>query len=201
MPPRPIYLLFIITPLLAMSQSPVIQGFRAQQVGDDVQLNWFIPQGQSCIDMEVQRSTDSLNFLTVNTVFGLCGTNDSDSPYDYNDRMHEPGSRTYWYRIYASSGTVVSESIRVDYRLFAPGQLVISPNPLIENGTATYTSLSGENLILNWYNSQGQSIRSTQPDTPGQFALMKEGLSPGMYFLQVVSENGEIRDTKRIWVR
>ena len=115
--------------------------------------------------------------------------------------MHEPGSRTYWYRIYASSGTVVSESIRVDYRLFAPGQLVISPNPLIENGTATYTSLSGENLILNWYNSQGQSIRSTQPDTPGQFALLKEGLSPGMYFLQVVSENGEIRDTKRIWVR
>ncbi|MBI1192912.1 MAG: T9SS type A sorting domain-containing protein [Bacteroidetes bacterium] len=182
----------------AFAQSPIIEGFRVVQVGDAVQLDWFIPQGLSCLNMEVQRSEDSLAFATLNTVFGLCGSNDSDSPYDYTDAEHDPGRRTYWYRIYASSGTVVSEVLRLNYRQFEPGQLILSPNPLTGAGTAQYVSLSGENLRLRWVNLQGQEIKTQLPGAPGQFDLQRNDLPAGVYVLQVISENGEIRDTQKM---
>lgn len=163
-----------------------------------MQLNWFIPQGLSCLNMEVQRSEDSLAFETLSTVFGLCGSNDTNSPYDYNDREHDSGRRTYWYRIYASSGTVVSEAIRLDYRQFEPGQLILSPNPLLGTGTAQYISLSGESLSLRWMNLQGQEVKMQLPGAPGQFDLTRDGLPPGVYVLQIISENGEIRDTQKL---
>jgi hypothetical protein len=161
-------------------------------------LDWFIPQGLSCLNMEVQRSEDSLAFEMLTTVFGLCGSNDSDSPYDYTDREHQPGRRTYWYRIYASSGTVVSEAIRLNYRQFEPGQLILSPNPLIGAGTAQYLSLSGENLSLRWVNAHGQEVRTQLPGAPGQFDLQRGSLPAGVYVLQVISENGEVRDTRKL---
>jgi len=191
-------LLIALRPFAGIAQSPIIEGFRVAQVGDAVQLDWFIPQGLSCLNMEVQRSEDSLAFETLTTVFGLCGSNDSDSPYDYSDREHVPGRRTYWYRIYASSGTVVSAAIRLNYRQFEPGQLILSPNPLTDAGTAQYLSLSGENLSLRWVNAQGQEVRTQLPGAPGQFDLRRDNLPGGVYVLQVISENGEVRDNRKL---
>ena len=193
-----VILLAGMLPFAGQAQSPIIEGFRVVQVGDAVQLDWFIPQGLSCLNMEVQRSEDSVMFAMLSTVFGLCGSNDSDSPYDYTDAEHEPGRRTYWYRIYASSGTVVSEAIRLNYRQFEPGQLILSPNPLSSAGTAQYISLSGENLRLRWLNLQGQEVKTQLPGAAGQFDLTRDDLPAGVYVLQIISENGEIRDTRKL---
>jgi hypothetical protein len=184
--------------LTAQAQSPVIDGFRAVQVGADVQLNWFIPQGLSCIDMQVQRSEDSLNWQTVNTVFGLCGSDLSDQPYDYRDRGPAQGSRRLWYRIYASNGTVVSEVLALFYKVFSPGELFIAPNPMGERGIATFSSLSGENLVLEWLDQQGRLRRSSDPSGSGEFILQRGDLESGTYWLRVRSTNGETRATRAL---
>lgn len=197
-------MIWILLPLLMSAnpglsaQSPIIQGFRAQQVGADVQLNWFIPKGLSCIDMQVQRSQDSLNFQTLSTVFGICGSDNSDSPYDYTDSEHQPGAHRYWYRIYASNGTVVSEWISLPYRSFVPGVLLLPSNPLIGDGMASFTHLSAEPLMLRWLNSTGQVLEELEPSASGQFLLQRKGRESGLYFLQVLNTEGMVLDVQRL---
>lgn len=76
---------------------------------------------------------------------------------------------------------------------FVPTGMRLFPNPTSGLLYADFSEWAGENLQVQVFGSQGQQIRLLQmnaADTP-QALDLPEGLSAGMYFLEVRRENGE----------
>ncbi len=176
---------------------PVIQGLRAVQVGENVQLDWFIPEGLSCIDMQVQRIGPDTDFETQNTVFGICGSDDSDAFYDYTDTDPLLPNLTYGWRIYASNGTVVSDTVFLDF-LGTSNTLQVGPNPLTGTGYAWFNNASGERVRLEWWDMQGRLVRTSTYAVQRRFALDRGGLESGTYIITIRTASDEVLAQRRI---
>jgi hypothetical protein len=195
------FLLALWTPHLVQGQaSPIIQDLQAVQVGATVELDWFIPQGLSCIDMNIQRlDPGETAFQRIGIVFGICGSDDSDSPYEHIDEALLPPNRTYAWRIYASNGTVVSDTVFLTLRNSNPNALDVGPNPLLGPGTAWYANPDNARVWLTWTDMQGRVVRKSSPAVTNSFMLDPAGLEAGSYWLQVMGEDGP-RAQRRIVV-
>ena len=192
---RWIFILLLValgTPFRVHAQaSPIIQDLQAVQVGETVELDWFIPTGLSCIDMNIQRlNPGDTAFQRIGIVFGVCGSDDSDSPYDLTDDAPLLPNRTYAWRIYASNGTVVSDTVFLTLRNSNANALDVGPNPLIGPGTAWYANPGNARIWLTWTDMQGRVVRESPAAVTNQFLLDPAGLEAGTYWLQVMGEDG-----------
>ncbi|MBK7247105.1 MAG: hypothetical protein IPI05_05505 [Flavobacteriales bacterium] len=50
-----------------------------------VLVNWTIHGGSTCDGQDVERSTDSVNFVMVHRIQGICGSSESSTPYTWFD--------------------------------------------------------------------------------------------------------------------
>lgn len=179
---------------------PVIQGLRAVQVGESVQLDWFIPEGLSCIDMQVQRIGPDTDFETQHTVFGICGSDDTDAFYDYTDTDPLLPNLTYGWRIYASNGTVVSDTVFLDF-LGTSNTLQVGPNPLTGTGYAWFDNASGERVRLEWWDMQGRLVKTGRYLTSKKRIVVVSQVINGHYMLVARSDNGTIMSTALVQIK
>ena len=55
------------------SQS-LVTGFTARQANDGVYLTFTLVMGNTCLDTEILRSPDGVDFETVGIISGICGS-------------------------------------------------------------------------------------------------------------------------------
>ncbi len=185
-------LLFAVLP--AAAQSPVIQGLRVTALGDGARLDWFIPQGLSCIDMQVQRLDPGAEaFARRHTVFGLCGSDETDSPYDWTDPGPLLPNRGYAWRVWASNGTVVSDTVFLEAPGGDPARLDLGPNPMAGAGTAWWPNPRAEAVAPVWYDANGRPVRRGASAVARRFAVDAAGLASGTYRLALETPEGRVR--------
>ena len=70
--------------------------FTAQQVNNEVLLNWTIKSGFTCNGIEILSSSDSLNFTNIGKIEGICGAVDEPISYTFSHKAPAQNKINYY---------------------------------------------------------------------------------------------------------
>lgn len=191
----------VFTPTFPLPVSLV--SLTAQSVGTDVILDWKTQSEQNNKGFEVQRSNNAKDWYALSFINGA-GESNITRNYNYNDRKLAPG--TYYYRLrqvdfdgkeYFSQTTMAS----IDGR----GSILLhqnAPNPFKASTTIRFDLPSAQKIRLSLWDLSGREVRvlsdSKRESGTHLVSLDAAGLSPQIYYLRLVSDNGIF--TKKIVV-
>ncbi|HAW51895.1 MAG TPA: hypothetical protein DCX54_06130, partial [Flavobacteriales bacterium] len=77
--------LTLILELSAFPQQTILDRFQANTVDSQVYLSWTIKKGSTCNGIKITRSADSLNFVEIGRIDGVCGDASSAVNYSFID--------------------------------------------------------------------------------------------------------------------
>jgi hypothetical protein len=93
-----LFILITCTILTAYSQQTILDRFQATVNNSQVYLSWTIKQGSTCNGISITRSVDSLTFVEIGDIEGICG--DALVPVNYNFTDANPMfNRKNYYRL------------------------------------------------------------------------------------------------------
>ncbi len=95
------------------AQETILEKFTATEVNDDIVLNWTIEQGSTCNGIDITRSSDSLNFILIGDIEGICGDQEKSIPYTFVDENPIRNQINYYRLELGSVGS--SDIISIKY--------------------------------------------------------------------------------------
>ncbi|MBK6839110.1 MAG: hypothetical protein IPG90_13360 [Bacteroidetes bacterium] len=78
--------------------SPVLTKFNGTAYNNQVYLSWEIGQGSTCNGIGVMRSVDSVSFVEIGSIEGVCGSTSEPQSYTFTD-LTPQSNRTNYYRL------------------------------------------------------------------------------------------------------
>ncbi|MFT5777195.1 MAG: hypothetical protein ACI837_000126 [Crocinitomicaceae bacterium] len=163
----------------------VIPNFSASEFNGKVLLNWAITQGNTCNGIEILHSTDSINFVKIGSIEGICGGSEEIYHYEHTDNNPEKNITNY-YRLQLGG---VGYSWIISLHIIDPGEnnYRIGPNPLNETSLLHLTNDNHALLTLNVYNLSGVHLKELTTTSP-VFELSKNDFGTGKYLFLVTRE-------------
>jgi hypothetical protein len=160
-----------------------------------VKLNWVAENQVNSAFYEIERSADGINFSSISSKAATQSTASSREEYEYNDDLSATGGNVFFYRIKMVDvdGTFKYSTIimiRKDEKK-AAGGISISPNPLINNNSATVRFEAARSGMADFsiIDMSGKTILKQQnniAEGSNNIAINNlDRLRPGMYVLQM----------------
>lgn len=169
------------------AQNPVSQ-FKAEEINGNVYLTWTIQQGFTCNGVDVERSTDSVNYLKIGDIEGICGSSAEEIHYDFTDNFPEKNTRNF-YRL-SLGGLLYSHFISIDIIDIPANNYLVVPNPFNVNSQIFFENSAYAQCTLNVYLPDGSPVK--EMFTSGEvFNLDREYFSSGLYFFRISYDNGK----------
>ena len=165
---------------------------------------YLVPEGNSCKIVwgtaneinnkyfTVERSSDGINFETIETVTGA-GTRDLASNYYYVDNAPLPGISYYRITQHDINGQFTSTEMKA-YSANALTQVTTYPNPFVQSTTLLVTGADTMPYSYTIYSVNGQLVE-TGTGSFNQPKIIAEGIAKGMYMV-TVSSTTDIITTK-----
>ncbi|MEO6167307.1 MAG: T9SS type A sorting domain-containing protein [Chitinophagales bacterium] len=195
---KPLYLLIVALLLYSnlFAQSGILKVFTGFQQGSSIQLSFTIKGGNTCLGTDIQRSADSIQFTTIGSISGICGSNDKDETYTYQDEMPLVNQPNYYRLILGQLGN--SEFISVPYLDYNEG-ILIFPNPVTASTLLYFPNEKNELFAIKIFDASGilQSVSSTRG---ASVSIGTKDLSQGIY-LVTVEQEGTILFREKIAVQ
>lgn len=182
---------------LKAQNEEIIESFSAEVYNESVLINFRINSGYTCNGIDVLHSTDSVNFSTVYTFEGICGSTTESIAYEYTHPNPVKNSKNY-YRLYLG-GPGFSWVINVlvidliNSSLIKPNPLLSTSELIFENNTVTEHQL----VISNMY---GQIVFS-ETTNGSSFILNRNDFVPGVYVYSIIDTDKGNRITGRLTVQ
>lgn len=181
----------------ALNAQFTVELFTALQTErSNVLLNWVVSPGNTCADLELQLSTDSINYITIYVYPGICGNTSSSQSYQFNHVSAECSEKRF-YRIASSSSGVFArtdinficygdDGINVTYNLSTALISVDADIPPGEVWHFTVYSVTG--LIL-----------SSHELTKGRNSILWNPAHSGIYIYTIGSTSRQV-DSGHLWI-
>jgi len=168
----------------------IIGSLEAQQQNTGIRISFTVNAGNQCSDVGVQRSADSVNFISLYTFSGICGSASFDVGYTFTDESPLQNVSNYYRLKIGTQGfsTVISA------HFFAPGV----------NGYLLVQSADGKSLTILFNNPNaalhsfglfdfnGRLLQTRSGITEQAVELRAENISAGIYFFRLRRENGTL---------
>jgi hypothetical protein len=159
--------------------------FFADQLDDKIQLNWEVKQGSTCNGMQIERSTDSINYSIIGQIDGICGSGSSAQKFDFTDTDPVPFQKNH-YRLVAGTGERFYQSLffsHVDESFF------MVPNPVSLSSTIYFEP--GQTFIVTFYEINGKLIKSSAvSQTAISMGQLLSAIPNSPFLLHVQAKNG-----------
>lgn len=146
------FLILIFIGLTGYGQEhTILSKFTAHYTGSEVVLAWTIKGGEQCNGINIYRSTDSVNWVKIGEIQGVCGASEPQF-YDFNDVEPELGNINYYRLSLGTQGFSSIQYVQViryenSYAAFpnpSNNQMTFSVSPELGYGTLNVFSLSGD---------------------------------------------------------
>jgi Secretion system C-terminal sorting domain len=154
----------------------------ALRINNDVQLHWETADELNVKNIEVQRSTDAINF---NTVGVINAQNKLQNNYIFNDKIY--GNELFYYRlkIVDNDGSFKYSKLQSVKNKLLKNSAYILENPVKDN--ITLINLPLKKCIISLLNDNGMEISRKACNNTSSTQLNISALSSGLYFLKIVS--------------
>jgi hypothetical protein len=170
--------------------------FFANQFNNKVELSWEVKQGSTCNGMQIERSTDSVNYSFIGEIPGVCGSTASAQKFQFTDISPMPFQKNY-YRIIAGTGERFYKSVFFSY---VKESFVMVPNPVRITDMVYFEP--NQTFIVTFYQLTGQIIQtSTVSQSAIPLAEILTELPNSPFLLHVEAKNGNHETKKLIGIR
>jgi hypothetical protein len=166
--------------------------FDLTQVENHVLVSWTIGRGNTCADLEIERSVNGSPFVNVFTFPGICGDANFDQSYQWTDSsvvLNEQNA----YRIKAFSAIVTDTLYIKPIGYNSRGYLLLTES----SKTTVYFQNVNSDWNLQLYNSGGQLINQWQSNGSNYITIPRTSTS-GVYILKL-SEGDKNEWTERLY--
>ena len=102
---------WIYASICIVNAQSVLNYFNAQVLNAQVVLNWEVRIGNTCDGIEIQHSTDSISFVKIGEIAGVCGSKIENIAYQKDQlfRGYRPEHRKYAEAEWERSGGAATE--------------------------------------------------------------------------------------------
>jgi hypothetical protein len=168
--------------------------FYGQQVDDVNKLWWETSEELAVKEYYIERSTDAEHFTKIGTVNGVGKAN---FLHEFTDVSYERG-RINYYRVIAVENNA-SQTATSIYPIYGTKKdLIITeiyPNPTTSALNIGISGFGSDNALFLIYDQYGKIVSSENKIINGgmnKTTLNLESLTPGIYLLEVQSEDGKV---------
>lgn len=174
-----------------LSAQTVVESFSVTQVDSTAQVSWTIGPGNTCSDLMIQYSTDSVSFNTIYEYPGICGNTNSSQSYTWVHLNPKCGTRSFYRVASLTEGTL--SSTHADFVCFGETGVVATYNQLTGNIVIAANIPSGEVWNFTLYDLYGHRILASELAEYSTTVLWNPQHS-GIYIYEVTDGQGESRN-------
>lgn len=193
-------LLFLLgNSLFGFAQKVNLSNFFIIPNGKQILLYWTIDSGPTCNGITVWHSTDSVNYVEIGDIGGICGSSSSAIPYNFTDK-NPTLNQTNFYKIrlgYSQFSEV--KTVQINYT--EPGKLIIKPNPSSENVVIEFNNEAANHYQLTVTNSSGNTVYTKENISESKIELNTTGWSAGTYYVTLAEPGGKKLKDKLIIIK
>ena len=179
-----VFLIFGFVSSVSAQNEDVISNLSADEINGKVLLTWSIKQGNTCNGINILRSTDSVNFIFIGSINGVCGSSQEELPYEFTDLDPEKNKRNY-YRLSLGgigfSWIVSSEVIDV-----TSNNYLLRPNPIVDSSELHFKNDASNIIEFIVYDNMGNKVKSLTT-IEKKIILQQQDYKSGMYFFVLIN--------------
>lgn len=195
---RLLLLLFLIIGKTACAQFTV-QSFSAAQISrNQVALDWVVGPGNTCADLLLEMSTDSVNYTVVYDYPGICGDVTFSQSYQYIHQSEECNGKRY-YRLISGSGVIFAQT-QLNFICYGSNGITVKYDHDLTAILINSDIPSGENWKFSLFTLQGTNVLS-QELTKGSNRIVWNPAQPGIYIYTVMSGQRRVISDQLLIVR
>ena len=180
------WLLLLIAQFTVAQQNPILGHFSVFEGNGKVFMSWQIIAGSACNGIQIYRSTDSLHFIEIGDIPGICGNITTAQDYNFTDYEPEINKINYYRLQLGNNG--FSEIIAVEIIRLEIGGYQIRPNPVSANAKIYFDNNKMTEHTFVLYNISGKIV-STITTKEDFFDLQASNLFSGLYFFSITNDN------------
>lgn len=162
----------------------------------EVEMYWVIDSGSTCNGITIWHSTDSLNYIEIGYIGGVCGSNSTSISYNFTHRSPQLNKLNY-YKL--KLGYVqFSEVEKITIKYTEPGKLYVYPNPSNSQTTIEFNNSHNKPYQLTIINSVGNLIYKKEDIIESEVSINTSTWNPGTYYITLSDDTGHILKEKLI---
>lgn len=180
-----------------MAQKVNFSGFELYQNEDDVLVHWNIDSGATCNGIGILRSIDdTLHFIEVGYISGVCGNSTSSTPYNFNDTNPELNKTNYYKIRMGFSQFSEIKSIHLTY--IKPDELFLIPNPAHTYCELKFNNDKHQSLAIEITDEKGQKVLIIKDIKQNSYNLNVTFLKPGTYNVLLINNNEKLAQNRLV---
>ena len=160
----------------------ILGDFDIDQSNGKVLLAWTIKSGSICNGMQIFRSKDSVDFVLIEDIQGVCGDLSSSVSYTYTDQT--PILNNYNYYKINFGGIEDSNILGIEVINILSNSYLLKPNPVTGASDLYFENDNQSEVVLKVFDDFGDVIylKETQAN---KFTLDSTSFSSGMYYFSL----------------
>ncbi|HTF05683.1 MAG TPA: hypothetical protein VK826_16765 [Bacteroidia bacterium] len=184
--------LFLLLFVVNTARSQInVESFTATQTGIEVKLDWVIGPGNTCADLEIQHSTDSITFTTVFVYPGICGDATFSQSYSWTHAGPMCGTKNYYRVVSMSGGTLSERSINV--LCYGEAGILVSYDRISGALTVNTEVPVGQSWDISFFDLNGALI-AVEKLNGNSTNFYWESTHSGMFIYEVKTTDGTLRN-------
>lgn len=193
-----ICILLFVSQSVFSQQNTILGHFSASENNGNVFMSWQIIAGSTCNGIQIYRSTDSLHFVEIGDIPGICGNISAAQDYDFTDYQPEKNKINY-YRLQLGN-TGYSEIVAVEIIHLETGGYQVRPNPVADYARIYFDNEKQALMFFTLYNTNGAAINSVSANN-NYFDFDSTTLKSGLYFFSITNPDNEVKSKGKILVQ
>lgn len=163
--------------------------FTLDKNNDNILIKWAITQGQTCNGIVITRSIDSVNFVRIGEIEGVCGSPEFQQPYSFIDENPIYNQKVF-YRLELGF-TDFSDIISIEIIKKNEAGFQVRPQPITDFARIFFDNPQFNFWDLSVYNLNSQIIYQSQTNSE-QFDLQTQNWPSGLYIFIIKSDKETI---------
>ncbi len=166
----------------AVRSQSILSSFDIGLSQGNVLLAWTIKSGSTCNGMQVFRSQDSVNFVLIEDIQGVCGSLSSSVSYTFTD--HTPILNAVNYYKIDFGGQEQSSILGIEVINVLSNSFVLRPNPVTGASDLYFENDNQNEVVLKVFDDFGDVIYKSQTNS-NKFVLDSTSFSDGLYYFSL----------------
>jgi hypothetical protein len=165
---------------------PILDEFKVSEADSKVYISCIVSSGKTCKGINVLRSEDSINFVSIARIDGTCGNASSPIRYSFIDENPIKNKRTFYaLQLGGFANTNVLSIYIIDTKQEG---FVVSPNPAKGRTQIFIENKHQKTIHFSLLNYNGKEVM-TKVTTSNMFELELSSLQSGMYPFIIFNES------------
>lgn len=177
-------LLFTASVFAQAQNPPMLEAFEITRFQNQVIVTWEIESGNLCSGVQVEHSSDSINFTSIYDYPGVCGSSTANERYTFSHTNPISNAKNY-YRINLGTNGI-SEVLSIMFVKVDEEGYALFPMPIESSSKIYFSNDNNETVDFFVFNSSGAEVIKQKGLKTNEINLGKLTLPLGIYHFNIL---------------